>query len=169
MEFPTPMVIQSTEAAAKMLDKLDDKYDEIYSKYDKLKAIIPTAFWARAFEKVCKLSILYAFSENVNDPVISVDAVKWASQFVEYQINKTLFLTNSYTFENPFDEKCQKALRYIREAGGTYTHSTLLKRMHESREVFRQIIETLKDNGSIIEDQADTGGKRPLVYYRLVQ
>ena len=35
------------------------------------------------------------------------------------------------TFENPFDEKCQKALRYIREAGGTYTHSTLLKRMQE--------------------------------------
>ena len=169
MEFPTPMIIQATEDAAKLLDKLDDKYDDIYSKYDKLKAIIPTAFWARAFEKVCKLSILYAVSENVNDPVISVDAVKWASQFVEYQINKTLFLTNSYTFENPFDEKCQKALRYIREAGGTYTHSTLLKRMHESREVFRQIIETLKDNGSITEDQADTGGKRPLVYYRLVQ
>ena len=169
MEFPTPMIIQATEDAAKLLDKLDDKYDEIYSKYDKLKAIIPTAFWARAFEKVCKLSILYAVSENVNDPVISVDAVKWASQFVEYQINKTLFLTNSYTFENPFDEKCQKALRYIREAGGTYTHSALLKRMHESREMFRQIIETLKDNGSITEDQADTGGKRPLVYYRLVQ
>ena len=141
----------------------------IYEKYDKMKAIVPTAFWARAFEKVCKLSILYAVSENVNDPVISADAVKWASRFVEYQINKTLFLTNAYSFENPFDEKCQKALRYIREAGGMYTHSTLLKRMHESREVFRQIIETLKDNGSITEDQADTGGKRPLVYYRLVQ
>ena len=169
VEFPTPMVIQATEDAAKLLDKLDDKYDGIYEKYDKMKAIVPTAFWARAFEKVCKLSILYAVSENVNDPVISVDAVKWASQFVEYQINKTLFLTNAYSFENPFDEKCQKALRYIREAGGMYTHSTLLKRMHESREVFRQIIETLKDNGSIIEDQADTGGKRPLVYYRLVQ
>ena len=62
MEFPTPMIIQATEDAAKLLDKLDDKYDEIYSKYDKLKAIIPTAFWARAFEKVCKLSILYAVS-----------------------------------------------------------------------------------------------------------
>ena len=116
---------------------------------------------------MCKLSILYAVSENVNDPVISVDAVKWASQFVEYQINKTLFLTNSYTFENPFDEKCQKALRYIREAGGVYTHSALLKRMHESREMFRQIIDTLKENGSIVAEEAESGGRKPLVCYRL--
>ena len=166
-EFPTPMVINATKDATELLDKLDDKYDDIYEKYDKMKAIVPTAFWARAFEKVCKLSILYAVSENVNDPVISVDAVKWASQLVEYQINKTLFLTNSYTFENPFDEKCQKALRYIREAGGTYTHSALLKRMHESREMFRQIIDTLKENGSIVAEEADSGGRKPLVYYRL--
>ena len=167
VEFPTPMIIQATEDAAKLLDKLDDKYDEIYSKYDKLKAIIPTAFWARAFEKVCKLSILYAVSENVNDPVISVDAVKWASQFVEYQINKTLFLTNSYTFENPFDEKCQKALRYIREAGGTSTHSALLKRMHESKDMFRQIIATLQENGSIVAGEYGTEAGRKIVYYRL--
>ncbi len=167
MEFPMPMVVQATKDATELLDRLDDKFDDIYNKFDKLKAVVPTAFWARAFEKVCKLSILYAVSENVNDPVISVNGVRWASQLVEYQINKTLFLTNSYTFENPFDEKCQKALRYIREAGGVYTHSALLKRMHESREVFRQIIDTLKENGSIIAEQVDTGGRKQLICYRL--
>jgi hypothetical protein len=167
VEFPTPMVIQATKDATELLDKLDEKYDGIYEKYDKLKAIVPTAFWARAFEKVCKLSILYAVSENVNDPVISAKGVKWASQLAEYQINKTLFLTNSYTFENPFDEKCQKALRYIREAGGVYTHSALLKRMHESKEVFKQIIETLKDNGSITSDVIATTGKKAQVCYYL--
>ena len=167
MEFPMPMVVQATKDATELLDRLDDKFDDIYNKFDKLKAVVPTAFWARAFEKVCKLSILYAVSENVNDPVISVNGVRWASQLVEYQINKTLFLTNSYTFENPFDEKCQKALRYIREAGGVYTHSALLKRMHESREVFRQIIDTLKENGSIVAEQVDTGGRKQLICYRL--
>ena len=167
MEFPMPMVVQATKDATELLDRLDDRFDDIYNKFDKLKAVVPTAFWARAFEKVCKLSILYAVSENVNDPVISVNGVKWASQLVEYQINKTLFLTNSYTFENPFDEKCQKALRYIREAGGVYTHSALLKRMHESREVFRQIIDTLKENGSIVAEQVDIGGRKQLICYRL--
>ena len=166
-EYPTPMVIQATKDATELLDKLDEKYDGIYEKYDKMKAVVPTAFWARAFEKVCKLSILYAVSENVNDPVISAKGVKWASQLVEYQINKTLFLTNSYTYENPFDEKCQKALRYIREAGGVYTHSALLKRMHESKEVFKQIIETLKENGSITSDVIATTGKKAQVCYYL--
>jgi hypothetical protein len=51
----------------------------------------------------------------------------------------------------------------------SYTHSALLKRMHESREMFRQIIDTLKENGSIVAEEAESGGRKPLVYYRLVQ
>ena len=109
------------------------------------------AFWARAFEKVCKLSMLYAISAHPDSPCIDKDAVQWASDFVEFLTKQALYLTHSFSFENPFDEKCQKALRYIRDAGGSCGHGALLKRMHESREVFKQIIETLKENGSITE------------------
>jgi DNA-binding PadR family transcriptional regulator len=39
--------------------------------------------------------------------------------------------------------------------------------MHESREMFRQIIDTLKENGSIVAEEAESGGRKPLVCYRL--
>ena len=55
----------------------------------------------------------------------------------------------------------------MRETGGMYTHSALLKRMHESKEVFKQIIATLEDNGSITSDIVATTGKKTQVCYYL--
>ena len=163
--MPNPIIIQATEEAADMMDSLDEKYDKWYRKYEKTKAQVPMAFWARAFEKVCKLSMLYAISAHPDSPCIDKDAVQWASDFVEFLTKQALYLTHSFSFENPFDEKCQKALRYIRDAGGSCGHGALLKRMHESREVFRQIIETLKENGSITETNEPTDTKTGRVYH----
>ncbi len=161
---PVPMHIVATPEAEELLDALDERYDTLYRKYSKHNALIPMSFWARAFEKVCKLSQLYAISACMAKPVIDRNAVLWASYFVEYLTEQTLFLTNSYSFENPFDEKCQKALRYIRDAGGAYRHASLLKRMHESADVFKKIIETLKENGSIVDGIEETGTKISKVY-----
>ena len=163
--MPNPIIIQATEEAADMMDALDEKYDKWYRKYEKTKAQVPMAFWARAFEKVCKLSMLYAISAHPDSPCIDKDAVQWASDFVEFLTKQALYLTHSFSFENPFDEKCQKALRYIRDAGGSCGHGALLKRMHESREVFKQIIETLKENGSITETNERTDTKTGRVYH----
>ena len=58
------------------------------------------AFWTRAFEKVCKLAIIYAVSADVTAPVITLDAVNWASRFVEYVTEQALFLANAYSYEN---------------------------------------------------------------------
>ena len=163
--MPNPIIIQTTKDAADTLDDLDEKYDKWYRKYEKTKAQVPMAFWARAFEKVCKLSMLYAISAHPDSPCIDKPAVQWASDFVEFLTKQALYLTHSFSFENPFDEKCQKALRYIRDAGGSCGHGALLKRMHESREVFRQIIETLKENGSISETNEPTDTKTGRVYH----
>jgi hypothetical protein len=76
---------------------------------------------------------------------------------------------SSYSYENPFDEKCQKVLRYIRAGGGSYGHAELLHRSHESKDVFGQIIETLTDNGTITSELIDTGGKRMKRMYRLCE
>ena len=100
--------------------------------------------------KVCKLSMLYAISANPTNPVINEEAVRWAQKFVDFLTDQALFQVHAYSYENPFDEKCQKALRYIRNAGGEYNHSKLLKRMHEAKDVFEKIISTLIENGSVV-------------------
>ena len=39
---------------------------------------------------MCKLSIIYAVSADVTNPVITLDAVNWASRFEEYVTEQAL-------------------------------------------------------------------------------
>ena len=98
--------------------ELNEKYDCIYDRHEAEQRNEALAFWARVFEKVCKLSMLYAVSENPVKPVITVPGVKWAAAFVEHVTDQMLFMVDAYSFENLFDEKCRKAVRYIRQPGG---------------------------------------------------
>lgn len=163
---PAPMLIPAAPDADVLLSKLNEKYDCIYDRHEAEQRNEAMAFWARVFEKVCKLSMLYAVSENPVKPVISVAGVKWAAAFVEHVTDQMLFMVDAYSFENLFDEKCRKAVRYIRQAGGKMKHSQLLRNMHESKEVFKQIMETLQENGTVTTDFIPTEGKTAK-YYRL--
>lgn len=162
-------IIRVEPRADKLLDELSVRYHRVYCMYEASRAQIPMAFWARAFEKAIKLSLLYGVSANVADPVITVEAVEWADAFVDFVTRQALFQMSSYSYENPFDEKCQKILRYIRAGGGSYGHAELLHRSHESKDMFEQIIETLTDSGIIASELVDTGGKRMKRVYRLCE
>ena len=161
---PAPMLIPALPDADALLSKLNEKYDCIYDRHEAEQRNEAMAFWARVFEKVCKLSMLYAVSENPVKPVITVPGVKWAAAFVEHITDQMLFMVDAYSFENLFDEKCRKAVRYIREAGGRVAHGVLLKRMHESKEVFKQIIETLEENGTISHELKGSGASMTRFY-----
>ena len=166
---PGMMTIRADPQADSLLDQNNRRYNDIYKKYEETRAQIPMAFWARAYEKVVKLSMLYSISANVANPVITVEAVEWADAFVDFTTRQSLFQMSSYSYENPFDEKCQKIVRYIRAGGGSYGHAELLHRSHESKELFEKIIETLVDNGTIVSGLADTGGKRMKRMYSLCE
>ena len=161
---PAPMLIPAAPDADVLLSKLNEKYDCIYDRHEAEQRNEAMAFWARVFEKVCKLSMLYAVSENPVKPVISVAGVRWAAAFVEHVTDQMLFMVDAYSFENTFDEKCRKAVRYIREARGRVAHGVLLKRMHESKEVFKQIIETLEENGTISHELKGSGASMTRFY-----
>ena len=161
---PALKVIEATPDANEFLDELSEKYEGFYHKYETLRSQVAMAFWARAFEKILKLAMLYAVSNDVANPVITTKAVKWAAEFVEFATNQALFLVSEYAFENPFDEKAQKIIRYIRNAKGSIGHSILLHQSHESKEVFEKIIDTLIENETIAVDFVSTAGRTKKVY-----
>ena len=100
-------------------------------------------------------------------PVITEKSVKWAWKFIDHLTRRMLYMADAYVYENVFDEKCQRVIRGLRDAGGISQHSKLLKRSKESLEVFKKIIETLKANGTIdsFTEQTKT---RSAVCYRLL-
>lgn len=162
---PDMMVIRAMPEADALLDEIAERLDAKYHEYDENREQTPRAFWARANEKVVKLAMLYAISANVASPVITVDAVKWAYDFADFTTRQALFLVNSYSYENPFDEKKQKILRCIRQNHGEYAHAELLKKSHESKEVFEKIMDTLLEADEVRLEERDTGGRRKQKVY----
>ena len=163
---PTMMVLGATDEANALLDAINLEYCATYDKYQEMRAQIPMAFWARAFEKVLKLSMLYAISSNVIAPVVTVEGVEWARRFTDFLTEQMLYMAQSYSYENPFDEKCQRILRFLETSGGTGSHSALLKRSHESKETFESIMETLEETGAVAHEYVGTGGRMRKVYRR---
>ena len=54
-------------------------------------------------EKAAKLALLYAISENADDPVITPAAVEWGWRVVEHLTNRMLYQATVYVHDNEFD------------------------------------------------------------------
>ena len=62
---------------------------------------------------------------------------------------------------------CRGLIIDIRENGGEYPHADLLKRSHESKEIFGKIIDTLVDADEIRTEWRSTGGRKQQRVYVL--
>ena len=161
---PSMRLLTATDGANRMLDEIDERHDALYNECAERRDLVPMAFWARATEKVIKLAMLYAISSNVKDPVITEEGVAWAEEFVRFLTEQALFMAQRYSYENPFDEKCQKVIRQLTDAPDGLDHSTLLKRSHESKETFQQIMDTLLESGTVAMEVTATGGRARKTY-----
>ena len=127
-----------------------------------------TTVWGRVHEQTRKLSLLSAVSENHIDPIIDVDAVRWATEFVTHQTRRMLFMAHGHVAENPFHAECLKLIKKLREASEQrLSHSVLLKRMKLDSKTFQGLIETLVQQRDIEIVPVKTAGRTGL-HYRLL-
>mgnify|MGYP005959740529 FL=1 len=166
-EYPKPLIITETPKATAALREVQLECDRRYNFYEAQNEGAAKALWARAHEKVCKLAMLHGISGNVYNPLITEKSVRWAWKFIDHLTGRMLYMANRYVYENVFDEKCQRVLRHITEAGGVIGHTKLLRKSRESFEVFKKIIDTLRENGSI-EIEIDKGKTKPMRIYHLI-
>ena len=167
-EYPKPLIITETPDATKALREIQEECDRRYKSFESRGEGGAMALWARAHEKICKLAMLHGISSNVYDPVITEKSVKWAWKFIDHLTRRMLYMADAYVYENVFDEKCQRVLRALSEADGEMGHSQLLRKSRESLDVFKKIIDTLRENGSI-EIDIDKGKTKPTRIYRLLR
>ena len=165
-EYPKPLIITETPEATAALKEIQAECDRRYSFFEAKNEGAAKALWARAHEKICKLAMLHGISSNVYNPLITEKSVKWAWKFVDHLTQRMLYMADAYVYENVFDEKCQRVLRFLDEAGGAMGHSALLRKSRESLDVFKKIIDTLRENGSI-DIEIDKRKTKPAKVYQL--
>jgi hypothetical protein len=125
--------------------------------------------WGRVSEHVRKLALLYAVSENHENPEIGRSATEWARRFVVHQTKRMLFMAQAHVADNPFHADCLKFLQKLRDAPGReLAHSVLLKRMKVNAKYFQALVITLEERGDIAHRPQSTAG-RPGLFYRLAR
>ena len=165
---PDPQIVPFSPEANQAVEDLqrmgEDEYDKAHAANDE----VGKAVWARTCENAKKLALIYACSENHENPVISLKAVEWATAFAMHQTRRQLYLASSYVAENPFHAQCLKFTRLLAEAPDRQMQRQhMLRSMRGKAADFDQLVSTLIQQGEIVPVDIRTKTK-PAQGYRLV-
>jgi len=164
---PVPRVVLHTDEAKRILIETRLEAEEEYDRAESARDAVGTTVWGRVSEHARKLALLYAVSENHEQPEIGRAAAEWAKRFVIHQTRRMLFMAQAYVADNPFHAECLKFLQKLREAPGQeLPHSILLKRMKIGSKDFLSLVDTLEQSGDIMIRKQSTSGRAGR-FYRL--
>ncbi len=155
--YPVPVIVPYSDEAKQHITDFRQHADDEYAQAEDRKDEVAMTVWGRANENARKLALLYACSENHTQPEISVDAVRWASAFVEHQVQRMLYMAYQYVSTNEFDAVCKKALRYLRrcqESGKQRLYPTpdwrLRRQLATSPNMYDSVLEALRKQKRIL-------------------
>jgi hypothetical protein len=164
---PKPAVVECSDHARQVLADVRQVADDSYDKCQAAGDAMGTTVWGRVGEQTRKLALLYAVSENHQEPIITQSAAQWAVDLVMHLTRRMLFMAAAHAADNPFHADCLRLLEKLRESPDhTMPHSKLLKRMKRDARTFKEIVGTLAEQGDIEAISIKTEG-RPSVRYRL--
>jgi len=156
---PNPRIVPFTTDAEHALRKLQRMGEDEWDKAHAVSDEPAQTAWSRTCENATRLALIYACSENHEDPVIGLTAIEWATAFAMHQTRRQLHLAATYVAENPFHAECLKLLRKLKESKGRMARRQLMRSMRCKAADFDQIISTLMQQGEIAAVEISTKTK----------
>jgi len=164
---PDPRVVPFTPEAEEAVDRLQRMGEDEYAKADAAGDEMSRTAWSRTCENAKKLALLYACSENHENPIIGLPAVEWATEFAMHQTRRQLYLAATYVATSEFDGECKKVLRFLkrcRDSGKARDYPTpdwkLRRHLALSPNVYDNVIEALNKQKRI-EFRTEAGTTKP--------
>jgi hypothetical protein len=145
---PDPATVPDTPEAAARSEAIwaltDDAYEEAQRQGDETKM----AIWARAYEKVRKLALLYACSEDHQNPQITAAGLDWAWAMVEHQTRHMLYMADLYVADSEFEADCKRFVDILTKwrslQGDVFMpHWELSRRLRWSEKKIEEVRESL--------------------------
>jgi hypothetical protein len=164
---PTPVVVPTTADAQALLDDIRHQAERDYTAHEAKGDQMGMAIWARAAEKVHRLALCYACSENHQDPMITAKAVEWAWKLTEHQTRRMIAMATIHVYESDFDQKQKRAIQAIRAKGGALSLEQMTRALRTLSVRDRdEVLGNLLATGQIVLVSEQTGG-RPRTLYRI--
>lgn len=168
--FPEPALVPDTPDATARSEAIwaltDDAYEEAQPQGDETKM----AIWARAYEKVRKLALLYACSENHENPEITVAGVDWAWNVIEHQTRRMLYMADLYVADSEFEADCKRFIEVLskwhaKKRDTFMAHWEISRRLRWSEKKIAEVRESLIAQKLIEVEMPQRGPMKPR--YRL--
>ena len=162
---PEPRVVPATAEAqtaiAALQRQTELEYDAAHERNDEVARVA----WSRTLENAKKLALIYACSENHEDPVITLPGVEWARAFATHQTRRQLYLAGSYVATTDFEGLCKRAIRFLaqcRDTGKDYPTPDWRLRRHMAQDpgVYDRVTEALTKQQQI-QFQTISGKTKP--------
>ena len=154
-----PVIVTETPEAKAALREVRLHADDLSEKLFAADMRTSAALCCRLYEKAKKLALLYAISENPDAPVMTPDAVRWATAFATHVTKKMLYEAQFNLAEGNFDRLKKRFVNLLEKHGGKLDHSTLLKNLHVDAAIFKRVVRTL-EMCEQIESEILPNGKR---------
>lgn len=168
---PDPITIEETPQAYTLADKIWAMTDDAYEAAQQIGDETKMAIWARAYEKVRKLALIYACSENYRQPKITEAAIEWAWQLIDHQTKRMLYMADVYVADNEFQADCKKFVGFLikhhkRKGPETFMpHWDLSRRLNWPEKKIQEVRDSLIAQERIELKPSSRGPNRP--QYRL--
>ncbi len=171
-EHPTPIEVPFGPGVTEFFADLRSQEAAAYSAAQKANDPVAMAIWARAGEKVRRLALVYACSENHQAPVITRVAVEWAWTIVHHQTKQMLYQAGCHVVENDFDARCKRMLSILQDwrskHGDRWMEAwRVSRRMKLSSRDLEDVRKSLQEQRRIEYSEAPTAG-RPARTYRIL-
>ena len=112
----------------------------------------------RMNEKIAKLALLWALSENPENPRITRAAVEWATAFTVHVTRWMLFEGQFHSGEGRFGQLRDRAVAALARNGGSMDRRTLLRALKCDIATFKRLMSTLLVS-EIIDEPSYVEGK----------
>ncbi len=159
-----PRIVPFGSGAVDALAELRMMADAQYKLADDRDDEVARTAWSRTWENATKLALIYACSESHESPVISLQAVEWATRFAMHQTRRQLFMASIHVAESPFHAELLRVCRFLKGAGGRMSRSDLLRRMHCSAAELAQFMNTLIQQRTVAAVSVPSATKSAQVY-----
>lgn len=169
---PTPKIIEATPEAKEILISFREHAENEYSKAESRGDNGTMAQWARANEMARRCSLDYASGQSYKKPEITGNAALWATEFMDHQTRKTLYMASKYISNSDFDAMCKLLIKYMEDCRKKHgnkwvTYHAITRKLRWKPREHMEVREALLNQGLIVIDSISTKGRSKIVY-RLV-
>jgi len=171
---PVPIIVEHTDIAKTLQRDYGQKADAHYDAAQAQSDLVTMAIWGRASEKARRLALIYACSENPFNPQITEQAVRWATELVDYTTRRMLFMASQYVSESEFHANCQRLIRILGDwkakKGDAWMPFWLINRkLPWTQREHEEVRTTLLNQRKIEYSEQATGGPAKRLYRMIGQ